>query len=78
MNSTKYGQKRILEKLRCLSSGLSVTTTYLIESHLIIRLTPIDKSTYLLWRDRLEHPGHSTMLRTTNASNGHPTEERIS
>ena len=78
MNSTKYGQKHILEKLRCLSSGLYVTTIHLLENNIIIRLAPIDKSTYLLWHDRLGHPGHNMMLRTTNASHGHPTEERIS
>ena len=50
----------------------------LIENNIIIRLAPIDKSIYILWRDRLGRPGHNTMLRTMNASHGHPTEERIS
>ncbi|KAK9946455.1 hypothetical protein M0R45_011920 [Rubus argutus] len=72
MTSTKYGQKRILEKLRCLSSGLYVTTIHLVENNLIIRRAPIDESTYMLWHDRLGHPGRNTMLRTMNASHGHP------
>jgi hypothetical protein len=38
----------------------------------IIRLTPIDKSNYMLWHDRLEHPGHNTMFKTMIASHGHP------
>ena len=46
-----------------------------IENNIIIRLTPIDKSIYMLWHDRLEHPGHNRMLKTTNASHGHPTKE---
>ena len=72
ITSTQYGQKRILEKLRSLSSGLYVTTIQLIESNLIIRRAPIDESTYMLWHDRLGHPGQNTMIRTMNASHGHP------
>ncbi|KAJ9540031.1 hypothetical protein OSB04_026537 [Centaurea solstitialis] len=72
ITSNQYDQKRILEKLRCLSSGLYVTTIQNIESNLIIRRTPIDESTYMLWHDRLGHPGQNTMLRTMNASHGHP------
>ncbi|KAJ9555653.1 hypothetical protein OSB04_010267 [Centaurea solstitialis] len=72
ITSNQYDQKRILEKLRCLSSGLYVTTIQNIESNLIISRTPIDESTYMLWHDRLGHPGQNTMLRTMNASHGHP------
>ena len=72
MTSKTYGEKRILEKLRCLSSDFYITTIHLTKHNFIIRLTPIDKSSYMLWHDRLGHPGHNTMLRTMNASYGYP------
>ena len=34
MTSNTYGKNRILEKLRCLSSGLYVTTIYFIEKYI--------------------------------------------
>ena len=72
ITSTQYDQKRILEKLRCLSNGLYLTTIQKIESNLIIRRAPVDEGTFMLWHDRLGHPGQNTMLRTMNASHGHP------
>ena len=77
MTSNTYGEKRILEKLRCLSSCPYVTTIHLIENNFIIRLTSIDKSSYMLWRDRLGYPGRNTMLRIMNASHGHPLGGKI-
>ena len=72
ITSTQYDQKRILEKLRCLSNGLYLTTIQKIESNLIIRRAPVDEGIFMLWLDRLGHPGQNTMLRTMNASYGHP------
>ncbi|CAL9009595.1 unnamed protein product, partial [Prunus brigantina] len=53
-------QKRILEKLRALSSGLYYTTIETIEAHSVMDQKSTDSNTFKLWHDRLgidiEHP----------------------
>ncbi|CAL8992336.1 unnamed protein product [Prunus brigantina] len=56
-------QKRTLEKLCALSSGLYYTTIRTIEAHSVMdQKSSIDSNTFKLWHDRLGHLG-STMMR---------------
>ncbi|KAK9924069.1 hypothetical protein M0R45_032457 [Rubus argutus] len=71
ITSNLYGQKRTLEKLRCLSNGLYITTIRTIEAnHMASQKLPTS-SNYLLWHDRLGHPGQGMMRRILNSSHGH-------
>lgn len=72
ITSTQYDQKRILNKFRCLSNGLYLTTIQKTKINLIIRQAPVDEGTYMLWHDWLGHPGQDIMIRTMNVSHGNP------
>ncbi|XP_021820574.1 uncharacterized protein LOC110762278 [Prunus avium] len=65
-------QKRILEKLCALSSGLYYTTIRTIEAHSVMDQKSIDSNTFKLWHDRLGHPGSTMMRRIITNSKGHP------
>ena len=65
-------QKRILEKLRSLSSVLYYTYIRTIESHTVMNQKFIDSKVYMFWHDRLGHPGSTIMRRIITNSNGHP------
>ena len=69
-------QKRILEKLRGFSSGLYYTYIRTIESHTVMNQKFIDSKVYMLWHDRLGHPGSTMMRRIITNSNGHPLLSR--
>ena len=69
-------QKRILEKLRGMSSGLYYTYIRTIESHTVMNQKFIDSKVYMLWHDRLGHPGSTMMRRIITNSNGHPLVSR--
>ena len=56
ITSNLYGQKRTLEKLKCLSNGLYMTTIPSIETNHIVILKLTNMSYYLLWDDRLGAP----------------------
>ena len=57
ITSNLYGQKRTLEKLKCLSNGRHMTTIKSIEPDHLISQKLTDLSNYFLWHDRLGHPG---------------------
>ena len=63
ITSIKYGQKIILEKLRALSSGLYYTYINPIESNMVSNQKLLDKDMFILWHDRLGHPGNIMILR---------------
>ncbi|BBN67488.1 transposable element gene [Prunus dulcis] len=65
-------QKRILEKLCALSSGLYYTTIRTIEAHSVMDQESIDSNAFKLWHDRLGHPGSTMMRRIITNSKGHP------
>ncbi|BBH02520.1 Disease resistance protein CC-NBS-LRR class family [Prunus dulcis] len=65
-------QKRILEKLCALSSGLYYTTIHSIEAHSVMDQESIDSNAFELWHDRLGHPGSTMMRRIITNSKGHP------
>ncbi|KAM1778054.1 hypothetical protein PS1_044952 [Malus domestica] len=65
-------QKRILEKLHGLSSGLYCTYIKTVEAYTVMNQKFIDSKVYMLWHDRLGHPGSTMMRRIITNSNGHP------
>ena len=70
------GQKCILEQLSSLSYGLYQTTIRSIESYAAMNQKFNDSNAFLLWHERLRHPGISLMRRIVKNSNGHPLTSR--
>ncbi|KAM1174963.1 hypothetical protein ACFX19_028018 [Malus domestica] len=69
-------QKRILEKLHGLSSGLYYTYIRTVEAYTVMNQKFIDSKVYMLWHDRLGHLGSTMMCRIITNSNGHPLLSR--
>ena len=69
-------QKQIFEKLISLSYGLHQTTIRLLESYAVMNHNFNDLKAFLLWHERLGHPGLSMMRRIVQNSNGHPLTSR--
>ena len=76
ITSIIYGQKCILEQLSSLSCGLYQTTIRSIESYDVMNQKFNDSNAFLLWHERLGHPGISMMRRIVQNSNGHPLTSR--
>ena len=76
ITSIIYGQKCMLEQLPSLSCGLYQTTIRSIDSYAVINQKFNDSNAFLLWHERLGHPGISTMCRIVQNSNGHPLTSR--
>ena len=70
------GQKCILEQLSSLSYGLYQTTIRSIESYAVMNQKFNDSNAFLLWHERLRHPGISMMRRIIQNSNEHPLTSR--
>ena len=66
------GQKQILEQLISSSYGLYQTTIRPPESHPIMNQKFNDPKAFLLWHERLGHPGLSMMRRIVQNSKRHP------
>jgi transposase InsO family protein len=64
-------QKQILERFFGLSSGLYQTTIRTIETNLVLNQKFNDPKTFILWHDRLGHPGSIMMRRIVENSHGH-------
>jgi 5-methylthioribose kinase len=75
ITTIKYGQKIILEKLKTLSSGLYCTNISSIESNMISNQKLHDTKIFILWHDRLGHPGNIMMRRIIESANGHPLKD---
>ena len=69
-------QKQILEQLISSSYELYQTTIRPLESHAVMNQKFNDPKTFLLWHERLGHPGLSMMRRIVQNSNGHPLTSR--
>ena len=69
-------QKCILEQLPSLSCGLYQTTIRSIESYAIMNQKFNNSNAFLLWHERLGHPGISMMRRIVQNYNGHPLTSR--
>ena len=72
ITSNTHCQRRILEKLVALSCWLYHTTIKPIEAYHVMNQQFRYKNTFMLWDDRLGHPGSTMMRRIITNSNGHP------
>ena len=63
--------KHVLEKLPCLSSGLYYTRISAVESYHLIDQKSIIPNEFMIWHDRLGHPGCTMMRRIITNSHGH-------
>jgi len=72
ITTTVSREKRILEKLPALSSGLYFTRISTIETYVVVNQKFTNsKDTFLTWHDRLGHPGSIMMRRIIENSHGH-------
>ena len=76
ITSIIFGQKCILEQLSSLSCRLYQTTIRSIESYVVMTQKFNDSNVFLLWHDRLGHPGISMMRRIVQNSTKHPLTSR--
>ena len=66
------GQTCVIEKFPALSSGLYWTKISAIEAHSIVNKKFTNSNMFVLWHDRLGHPGSIMIRRIIENSNGHP------
>ena len=71
INSIVSGKKLVVETLSAFSTGLYHTTINPIESYVVVNQKFNDLKTFVLWHDRLGHPGSSMMRRIIKNSQGH-------
>ena len=64
-------EKRIVEKLPSFSSGLYYTYLSTIEVNVIVNQKFTNDSTFVVWHDRLGHPGAVMMRKIIENSRGH-------
>ena len=57
-----FGKKLVVEKLSDFSSGLYHTTIKPIESYVVVNRKFNNPRTFVLWHDKLGHPGHHRTL----------------
>ena len=57
ITSIVYGKKLVVETLLAFSTGLYHTTIKPIESYVVVNQKFNDPKTFVLWHDRLGHPG---------------------
>ena len=71
ITSIVYGKKLIMKNFPAFSYGLYLTNIKSIESYVIVNQKFNDLKTFVLWHDRLGHPGSSMMQRIIKHSHGH-------
>ena len=71
-----YGKKFIMEKLSTYSSRLYRTNIKPIESYVVVNQKFNNPKTFVLWHDKLGHPGSSMMRRSIEHSHGHPLKDQ--
>ena len=64
-------KKHILEKLHAFASGLYCTKIGAVESNAIINQKFMDRENFIIWHDRLGHPGSIMMRKIIENSCGH-------
>ncbi|XP_060203039.1 uncharacterized protein LOC132631479 [Lycium barbarum] len=67
----KAGEKFVHEKLPALSSGLYHTSIGAVETHVVVNKRFNDSNDFIIWHDRLGHPGSSMMRKIIKNSHGH-------
>ena len=63
--------QRIIEKFPSFSSGIYYTKIYAIEMHHLVNQKFTDSKDFIIWHDRLGHPGSIMMRRIIENSHGH-------
>ena len=76
ITSNVSGRKLVLEKFSALSSGLYYTTIRTIESYTVMHQKCSNPKLFMLWHDRLGHPGSIMMRRIVENSQGHPLKNQ--
>ncbi|KAK1570985.1 hypothetical protein Q3G72_010194 [Acer saccharum] len=76
ITSHNSGRKLIMEKLRALSSGLYYTLIRDIDVHAVMNQKFSDPKIFMLWHDRLGHPGSTMMRKIIENSHGHPLKNQ--
>ena len=76
ITSMVSGQKLILEKLSIFSSELYYTTMRTIKTNVIVHQKCFDPNIFMLWHNRLGHPGSIMMRRIIENSHGHPLKNQ--
>lgn len=71
ITSMASGNKRIIERLPAFSTGLYYTKISAIEAHVIVNQKFTDQDNFIVWHDRLGHPGSVMMRKIVNTSSGH-------
>ena len=69
------GNKKVLESISALSTGLYHAKVSMIEANATFNKEAINNFT--LWHDRLGHPGSTMMRKLILNSNGHFIKEKI-
>ncbi|KAJ9561443.1 hypothetical protein OSB04_006603 [Centaurea solstitialis] len=69
-------KKNVLEKLSMYFSGLYYTKISAIETNMVINQKFMDRENFILWHDRLGHPGSVMMRKIIEQSCGHPLENQ--
>ena len=65
------GKKYVLEMLPVLSSGLYYTSISRIETHTVVNEKFTNQDNFIIWHDRLSHPGSNMMRKIIENSHGH-------
>ena len=65
-----------MEKLPTFSSGLYYTTITTIELNMVMSQKLSHLNIFMLWHDRLGHPGSTIMSRIIENSHGHPLKNQ--
>ena len=68
ITSIIFGKKHILKKLHSYSCGLYQTIIRPIESYAVMNQKFYDLKTFMIWHERLGHPGLSLIRRIINNS----------
>ena len=71
ITSIVYGKKLVVETLLAFSIGLYHTTIKPIESYVVMNQKFNNPKTFVLWHDRLSHPGSSMMRKIIENLQGH-------
>ena len=69
--------KQLIEKLPSYKSGLYYTFINPVESYMVVNKKLEDPTNFMMWHDRLGHPGSTMMRRIIENSNGHPLKNKI-
>ena len=69
-------QKLVVEKLPAFSSGLYYITITTIELNMVMSQKLSHLNIFMIWHDRLGHPGSIMMRRIIEHSHGHPLKNQ--